>query len=724
MQTSTMMLDSTSSKLIEDKQFQLPPQNDTDTSKEKAEKRSAVSEAEVRLVVKFIVEEHIVYEGKVERVHQLESEELSRVVSRVAWDGAKEADEPPIIASESDNAEEKACVEVKKSDQQQRLLAQHNQLDESTNSQSENTSSPPDKKPEEVQEKSSNEVETLDHMAYVKPTIDTIQSETSKIGSNLVAQVEMPYDAKSTSKTDCDITMEQTLNHICQADERESPNSPQIQELSERDLDEEIVISNETESVIDFKQEPILEFPKLLEDPLCESQSISETLNECVNNVDLASRQESFETVVVQTQREKSSNLLVDTMQPTPLVLNGLNDKETCKDISNTNVNVIKNKSLAVDIELNQDHKVVSIKEDYLIEDTVNLHQAKFADNSSVRLKSQSKVDSSSYTNKRKTSGEHKSFGKRMRRTTSKDRRNSNTRTGANKTSEDTSNVFLNASISTKPTDAVSLLVNNQHVRQNKIFAKWSDNHFYPGTILKMAKDRKYVIGFFDGAQRNVAETDLIPLSIIEGKQVRVSIAKNYCVNAIVHNQRSSVNEQPMFNVEYQQDGLIQKCVPLKDIFLTGEQGMSLISQADKNCGASNFADVDLDNIIYEKRSRRLQEMEDFELTENPSINGKRKRAQYNMRNITPRLKSSSVDCLNNPVSQAQKRNSQSDFNQDPESAESPDVLKTNFLCPNSNPPSEGSSSTGSSNVPNTLDLGQEFYFSNSPHRTKTSLLL
>lgn len=505
-----MMLDSTSSKILTNKQVQLPPQNDTEESKTKVNSKPTASEAEVRLVVKFIVEEHIVYEGKIERVHQLESEELSRVVSRVAWEGAKEVDKA-IIASESDKAEKEASDESKKPNQQS-LASSDNPPDGSTDSKKEDTPNSPPGKSEEVLEECPSTAGTLDdHKAYVKSIVDTPRLESPKVEDDPVAQTEKLHVVEPTSKT----------------------------------------------------------------------------------------------------------------------------------------------------------HK-----------------------------------------------------------TASKEGRNPIPRTGANKTSENASNLLQEASFGANSPDAVSLLVNKQQVRHNKIFAKWTDNHFYPGTILKAARDRKFVIAFYDGAQKNVAETDLIPLSSIEGKQVRVSIAKNYCVNAIVHNQQPPVNEQPMFNVEYQQDGLVQKCVPLKDIFLTGEQGMSLISQADRNCGASNFADVDLDNIIYEKRSRRLQEMEDFELTESPSSNGKRKRAQYNMRNSNPRVKTGSVDGLNNPVGQAQKRHSQSDINQDPESAESPDVLKTNFLCPNSNPPSEDSSSTGSSNVPNNLDLGQEFYFSNSPHRTKTSLLL
>lgn len=59
------------------------------TTEEDPKAHSTKSEAEVRLVVRFFVEEHIVFNGKVEKIKQLESEVLSRIVSRIAWDGAK-----------------------------------------------------------------------------------------------------------------------------------------------------------------------------------------------------------------------------------------------------------------------------------------------------------------------------------------------------------------------------------------------------------------------------------------------------------------------------------------------------------------------------------------------------------------------------------------------------------------------------------------------------------
>ncbi|RYE16265.1 MAG: hypothetical protein EOP45_17795 [Sphingobacteriaceae bacterium] len=93
------------------------------TTKEDSESHPARSEAEVRLVVRFLVEEHIVFNGKVEQVKHLDKTELSRIVSRIAWDGAKGENNELAIENEGvvdnventgwleDNSELKNCCE-------------------------------------------------------------------------------------------------------------------------------------------------------------------------------------------------------------------------------------------------------------------------------------------------------------------------------------------------------------------------------------------------------------------------------------------------------------------------------------------------------------------------------------------------------------------------------------------------------------------------------------
>lgn len=725
MQTSTIMLDSTLDKILTNRQVEeRSTQNDVDNSQKEDEdsegNQSTKSEAEVRLVVRFIVEEQIVFKGKIERVNQLESEELSRVVSRVAWDGANDSSKST-TDSENGLAQEKANVELDEKPLQPKSQAQTSSSTSSSatvlNEPTENSSaSSGDQHADQVQERPTSNNDSSDHLACIEPCPQS--GELADGCEDSVAQVERhPTPEKSETKNHCDNNSERPQNHICETDHQYLQIPPLIQELTKHDSKE----CKDTDMNIEVDQ-PNQIYDAQTNDTFTESQSVAEALNECVDNVDREIRGNEcnfFNDPEIQDKGPK--DLISTSKQHSALEVNGIREEsKTCLKTTHKEDNT-KTKDMIVEISTVCENNTSpdSVK-DNPIENKDRLKQS--CDHKNITTTEPArKVESvGPSSGKRKIAGDHASSGKRIRRIGSKDQRNQNTKTPANRVA---GNLPAQQAIPINKIDTVSLLANNQQTRQKKVFAKWSDNHFYPGTILELTRDRKFLIGFFDGAQRSVAETDIIPLCNIEGKQVRMSIAKNYCVNAIVHNQLSPMNDQPMFDVEYQKEGSVRKCVPLEDIFLTGEQGTPLISQPDKNSGASNFADVDLDNIIYEKRSRRLQEMEDFELTENTSSVIKRKRGQYNMRNTTPRAKPTIMNS-NSPIL-IQKKSSQDEGIPDSESVGSPDNLKANFLCPNSNPPSESSSSTGSSNVPNVLELNQEFYFSSSsPHHTKTSLLL
>lgn len=735
MQTSTIMLDSTIDKILTTRQVDdRSSVNEVDNSNKRDEEsegnQSTRSEAEVRLVVRFIVEEQIVFKGKIERVNQLESEELSRVVSRVAWDGANDSSKS---TSDGQNslAQKKASVEFDEKPMQPKSQTQTSSSSSKSlsstvapNQLKENASaSKGNKQADLVQERSASNDDSSDHQACIKsyPLISEIADGCEDLP---VAQVERHLTpGKSVTKKDCDIDSERPVNHICETDHQYLQISPLIQEPNGQD-------SRECDSIdLNFDTDlPNLIDHELANDILAESQSVADALNECVNSVDRESKRanEYNSTNGAQIQDDKQEASSLTSKQDIVFVSNGIIKKaETCLEYPVKEVITKQKISILETSEESENKRDFSRENPTEIEDQLKQSRDHKSSASKETVHKEESIGPSS--GKRKTIGEHSSTGKRIRRIAAKDQRNQ-TRTSANKVTQ-YSQAQQTATINRL--ESGSLLADNQHSRQNKVFAKWTDNHFYPGTILDLTRDRKFLIGFFDGAQRSVAETDIIPLRNIEGKQVRMSIAKNYCVNAIVHNQLSPVSDQPMFDVEYQQHhkhqqhqqgGSVRECVPLQDIFLTGDQGAPLISQPDKNSGVSNFADVDLDNIIYEKRSRRLQEMEDFELTENTSSGNKRKRGQHGMRNTNPRVKSNNT-CSSSPTSIQGK--SHDEGIQDSESIGSPDTLKASFLCPNSNPPSESSSPTGSSNVSNVLELNQEFYFSSSsPHRTKTSLLL
>lgn len=630
------MLDPTVDKILTTKKVeQKSTQKDVDKSPKTNDdfvEQASRPEAEVRLVVRFIVEEHIVYRGKVERVHQLESEELSRVVSRVAWDGASEISSKSTPDSENSLAEEKANIELDERPLQQSF--QNQQTSSSTTTSAPQTSDQQtkttsttegNKNADQVQEMPISNTDSSDDLEVCIRSISPQTCELIDGSQDLVAQVNRhPTLEESKTNNHCDNSTKQLLSHICESDHQYLHNSPITQEPSKQNS----IDCEDTILDLELNSPPNNQMIKqLTNDNLVESQSVSDALNECVKNVDLESRRENVENF---TTALKTNNIhtVPDSgsipKQPSTLDHNGsIDDVERHLNMVEINVEMKQEDSPTI-IMNNRGSKINSGT--LMHNSTANNDQFKHnCESNDPNLSNQARKAelAGSSSGKRRVTGDHSSTGKRIRRVTPKDHRNQNTRTSATKVTEG-STPAQQTSTNNKLTTVSLLANNNQPIRQNKVFAKWTDNHFYPGNIVKLARDRKILIGFFDGANKTVAETDIIPLCNIRGKQVRVTIAKNYCVNAIVHDLQPPVNDQPMFDVEYQQDGVVRKCVPLKDIFLTGEQGTPLINQPDKNPGASNFADVDLDNIIYEKRPRRLQEMGDFELTENTSSSNKR----------------------------------------------------------------------------------------------------
>lgn len=769
------MLDSNIEKILSSEelknstQIEVPEINKQLASINSDEISNVNPEAEVRLVVRFSLEEHIVYKGKVERVQQLDSETLSRVVSRVVWNSPQDKDD---FQTKENLAQREPSVDSDRKDQSHQVHP--SQSSNSSNSSSAQinyqatTSAPSEREvnttPEERSSPSSPPIPSSnaissDHQAYIK-CIDSKQIE--EIDKNLVAQSKGETNSlKSINDFDCDTSFISTPPKTCETDQKQclqhlqtnfSPNQKREHHLHDV-LNISGTLNHEVRQTDDEDcRENMHSGSHRCEnhqrdscDDVDVSQSITDTLSECVNNVDIEVRQQVIasteESLKIEMPERKNRVKHHENSQ----IFTKKNDITSVGDIEGdiktevTNTKVTQSikhiHKLTEDCKKNDCEassvKVRGSKEDPTVEkigeSPLDIPEAQISENTSDKEARKRKL----------VNAELRDTNKRSRKSSSSIERKDSRKSLSNKTTENPTNCSRDSTMMTLKSPSV----NSPYIRQKKIFAKWTDHHYYPGTILKSARDRKFVISFFDGAQKNIAENDLIPLENIVGRQVRVSIAKNLCANAHVYGQRSPVNEQPMFDVEYQQDGLVRKCVPLRDIFLTSEQGNVLINQVDRSSGASNFADVDLDNIIYEKRSRRLQENEDFELFENNnSANNtgtKRKRGQYhtrNMNNLKTMKQNSNIDDpdgtnhnINTSHLHQKTRNNQhsdSNLNRETEDIDGSDVLKTN-LCPNSNPPSESSSSTGSSNVPTIIDLGQEFYFASSPpHRTKTSLLL
>jgi hypothetical protein len=732
-----MMLDSSIGKILSTKPVEpsIPGNSKEPETKVDSVATTTKSEAEVRIVFRFFVEEQIVYNGKIEQVKQLESEELSRIVSRIAWDGAKEEKQPMldkelIENGESMNIEEGEADNV---DCHKSTADLPPSLDVTTKNNS-----------GEVLKDVPGETSDIDctpegEHAFSHDNIVPI--DTDRAGS--FGKDPSNYNPKLTPEEQACVEAPPSFSyHICETNKQSNGSykeeeSNQLQLVAVKDQ------PHQEDNLSNVEAPPSLNEGPQNDDveaaaaaaaataaeaaaAAAESQMIVEALYDCVYNVDLECRKSNLASTVsnevvslASDQREKPDKVIEPASIKQPEV-----DVEVSKEVAKIDKKPLME---AVNVPPNQDitqETIPNSEDSYLKSKSAKSHQV-CKDDLNLRTGPTKKSDIILASRRRNTCDTVTTTTRRIRRSGSKDLRASRN-AGTDRLGENGGQNEFNR----EDVDYTGRYFANQ----SKVFAKWSDNHFYPGNILKSARDRKFEIGFFDGARKDVVETDLIPLSNILGKQVRVSIAKDYCVNAMVHDQVLN-NGQSMFDVSYQQNGMVRKCVPLCDIFLTAEQGTPLISQPirpDKNPDESMFAGVDLDNIVHNKRSRRLQEMEDLEISvetngqpsNTSQISARRKRGQYNTRTSTNRARSGNTK-IEIPAERGLKR-SHSDANQDtPISSCSPDNIKPHLHSSNSNPPSESSSSTGSSNsAPNGHDIGQEFYFeSTSPHRTKTSLL-
>lgn len=715
-----MMLDSSLGKILSTSkpvEPSVPGNSDNSETKNDSVTTSIKSEAEVRIVFRLIVEEQIVFKGKIEQVKQLESEELIRTVSRIAWDRAKEEKKPMLNNGSVENGDimdidegESLHPDRHNSDESHKLAEDLTEVD--------SRQTPTDELPCETNDTYSNPKETQNNsLDFTVPT-DVVKTDTA--GKD-------PISARSTPENPVrdDAKTPTYYYHICEKDMQQN-SSPNIQE---NDMPQQTVDAHDQSHQNDKLL--IAEVSSQAQsstdaDAAADSQVIAEALNDCVYNVDLESRKCNIISI---TNNELTSPKQTQLQEPCVSSGDARNlqnfDRvvDTSKEIAKLDKKPLTE---AANNPPNQDitqETITNSEDGCLIDKSARAQACK--DDLNLRTNSSKKPDIILTSRRRNTCDTAAITDRRIRRSGSKDLRGSRissaVRQGENAVKNDT--VTLDAGPPSR-----------QFAHQTKVFAKWSDNHFYPGTILKSARDRKFEIGFFDGARKDVVETDLIPLGNIICKQVRVSIARDYCVNAIVH-QQVSINGQPSFDVSYQQNGLVRKCVPLRDIFLTAEQGVPLINQPikpDKNPDESMFAGVDLDNIVHNKRSRRLQEMEDLGLSETigsqPNISlaaGRKKRGQYNTRTSTNRVRAVGTNVVA-PNDRGLKRSHSDVNNRDtPTSSCSPDNVKPQLHSSNSNPPSESSSSNGSSNsAANAHDIGQDFYFeSTSPHRTKTSLL-
>lgn len=152
------------------------------------------------------------------------------------------------------------------------------------------------------------------------------------------------------------------------------------------------------------------------------------------------------------------------------------------------------------------------------------------------------------------------------------------------------------------------------------VFAKWSDNNYYPGIVGDRIKT-KYKVNFYDGKSKTLIPEFVIPIPKIlrEGLSVYATTkANDYgSVGIIVDSQTSSTmsndkdNSDTYYTVEIDEGEPLR--VQVRDIFLSADQAQVLkeeVDYADKSSLPSTpkaLGQVTLDNVVDGKRrSKRI----------------------------------------------------------------------------------------------------------------------
>ncbi|KAL6266928.1 hypothetical protein P5V15_000013 [Pogonomyrmex californicus] len=144
-------------------------------------------------------------------------------------------------------------------------------------------------------------------------------------------------------------------------------------------------------------------------------------------------------------------------------------------------------------------------------------------------------------------------------------------------------------------------------------FAKWSDNNYYPGTVIDRQKT-KYKVNFFDGKSKTLIPEFVIPIPKIlrEGLSVYATTKTNgYGSCGIIVNVHTSGNDDTYYTVETDEGERLR--VQIQNISLSADQAQVLkeeVDSADKNSLPSTpkaLGQVTLDNMVDGKRrSKRI----------------------------------------------------------------------------------------------------------------------
>lgn len=181
---------------------------------------------------------------------------------------------------------------------------------------------------------------------------------------------------------------------------------------------------------------------------------------------------------------------------------------------------------------------------------------------------------------------------------------------------EDTENKLLISKMNILANSSPSDVLGDDLIGKD-VFAKWSDNNYYPGTVVDRLKT-KYKVNFYDSKSKMLIAEFVIPIPkmLREGLSVYASKSDDddYSCGIIVDAQASS-NSDSVHDIYYtvETDNKERLRVQVRNIFLSPDQAQVLkedMESADKNslpCTPKAFNQVTLDNLVEGKRrSKRI----------------------------------------------------------------------------------------------------------------------
>ncbi|XP_076757867.1 uncharacterized protein LOC143427536 [Xylocopa sonorina] len=161
--------------------------------------------------------------------------------------------------------------------------------------------------------------------------------------------------------------------------------------------------------------------------------------------------------------------------------------------------------------------------------------------------------------------------------------------------------------ISAKP---AAQLITDELIGKN-VFAKWSDNNYYPGTVTDKIKS-KYKVHFYDGENKVLIEDFIIPIPTVLKEGLSIYAAtKNYDYGSCgIIVDTETVNNEVYYTVETDEGEKLR--VQIKDISLSADQAQVLKEELNAENSSvpstpKHLGQITLDNVVDGKRrSKRI----------------------------------------------------------------------------------------------------------------------